>query len=155
MTTAQELSLQDILTSLRAHQEAFQDLEKAFGVAPAPPATTPSSTLDTKIKRAIVYGADDGILRETEDGTYGFTIGGEEQFYAQLVSLCTPGEKTELMHEWLLTGDEDRAVEVVDFLMADFNPIKGIARASAVRIINHFLFRNTTAGALMAEGDDD
>ena len=145
MTTAQELSLQDILTSLRAHQEAFQDLEKAFGVAPEPPSTT---TLDTKIKRAIVYSADDGILRETEDGTYGFTVGGEEQFYAQLVSLCTPGEKTELMHEWLLTGDEERAVEVVDYLMADFNPIKSVARASAVRIINHFLFRDTTAGAL-------
>jgi hypothetical protein len=152
MTTAQELSLQDILTSLRAHQEAFQDLEKAWGVAPAPPSTTPFSTLDTKIKRAIVYSADDGILRKTGDGTYGFTIGGEEQFYAQLVSLCTPKEKTELMHEWLLTGDEERAVEVVDYLMADFNPIKSVARASAVRIINHFLFRDTTADALSAQG---
>jgi hypothetical protein len=56
------------------------------------------------------------------------------------------------MHEWLLTGDEDRAVEVVDYLMADFNPIKAIARASAVRIINHFLFRDTTADALSAQG---
>lgn len=151
MTTAQEMSLMDILTSLRAHQETFEDIQKAWGTAPNPPAPNAFSTLDTKIKRAIVYSADDGILRETEDGTYGFTIGGEEQFYSQLVSLCTPGEKTELMHEWLLTGDEDRAVEVVDYLMADFNPIKAIARASAVRIINHFLFRDTTADALAAQ----
>jgi hypothetical protein len=152
MTTAQELTLQDILTSLKAHQETFQDIQKAWGTPPDRPAAPPYSTLDIKIKRAIGYSADDGILRKTEDGTYGFTIGGEEQFYAQLVSLCTPGEKTELMHEWLLTGDEDRAVEVVDYLMADFNPIKAIARASAVRIINHFLFRDTTADALSAQG---
>ena len=152
MTTAQELTLQDILTSLRAHQETFEDIQKAWGTAPPPWAgNTTYSTLDIKIKRVIGYSADDGILRKTGDGTYGFTIGGEEQFYSQLVSLCTPGEKTELMHEWLLTGDEERAVEVVDYLMASFNPIKAIARASAVRIINHFIFRDTTADALAAQ----
>jgi hypothetical protein len=151
MTTAQELTLQDILTSLKAHQETFEDIQKAWGTAPNPPASNAFSTLDTKIKRAIVYSADDGILRKAGDGTYGFTIGGEEQFYSILVGLCTPGEKTELMHEWLLTGDEERAVEVVDYLMADFNPIKAIARSSAVCIINHFLFRDTTADALAAQ----
>jgi hypothetical protein len=115
-------------------------------------AKAPKADLDSKIKAAIDAAVDDGLIYVTGSRDYAFSIDGEVQFYNQLVSLCTATEKADLLHEWILTGDQARAVEVVNYLMADFNPVKFIARDSATRIINHCLFSQSVTEALAARG---
>jgi hypothetical protein len=112
----------------------------------------PKADLDSKIKAAIGYAVDDNLIYATSRHDYAFTIDGERQFYDLLASYCTATEKADLLHDWILTGDQVRAVEVVDYLMADFNPVKSIARDSATRIINHCLFSQCVTEALAARG---
>jgi len=95
--------------------------------------------LKAKILRAIRYAVTDGAIIQDDDSDIRFALDGECQFFDHLLSICTAGEKCELIHEWVLhNGDTQIAVEICTYLMGKHNPLDSIAKEAATRIINHY-----------------
>lgn len=98
--------------------------------------------LSDKIRKAIIYTVNDGCIVDNgnpEAWETKFLIGGEDQFYNHLLSICTAAEKTELLLEWVLkNGDEETAVTVCEFMMGSHNGLHSIAKEAANRIIKHY-----------------
>ncbi len=111
--------------------------------------------LTAKIKRAITAAVQDGAIIATgtnDDWSVGFAINGERAFFDALLSICTPGEKTDLLHEWILdNGDTATAEELCSYLMGQHNPLRSLAKDAANQIINHFLFDDHVSDALRAQ----
>ena len=111
--------------------------------------------LQSKIKLAITAAVQDGAIIATgtkHDWSIGFAIDGERCFYDNLISICTPGEKLDLLNDWILgNGDTSTAVEICGFLMGKHNCLDSIARDVASEIINHRNYFDHASDELIAQ----
>lgn len=111
--------------------------------------------LQSKIKLAITAAVQDGAIIATgtkHDWSIGFAIDGERCFYDNLISICTPGEKLDLLNDWILgDGDAGRAAEVCQYITGKHNPLASIARDVASKIINHRDYFDHASDELIAQ----
>jgi len=118
-------------------------------------ALQPRDDLTIKIKRAITAAVQDGAIIATgtkHDWSIGFAIDGERCFYDNLISICTPGEKLDLLNDWILgNGDAGRAADVCEYLMGQHNTLRLIARDVASEIINHPNYFDHASDELIAQ----
>jgi hypothetical protein len=117
--------------------------------------TAAQDDLRGKIRLAITAAIQDGAIVATgteHDWSIGFAIDGERCFYDNLISICTAGEKLDLLNDWILgSGDTSRAAEVCEYLMGQNNILRLIARDVASEIINHRNYFDHASDELIAQ----
>ena len=118
-------------------------------------ALQPRDDLTIKIKRAITASIQDGAIVATgseHDWSIAFAIDGERVFFDNLISICTAGEKVDLLNDWILgNGDAGRASEVCQYITGKHNPLASIARDVASEIINHRNYFDHASDELIAQ----